>query len=190
MSVRVEPLTPERAGDWLAFFDGPGFEDNPAWRPCYCMFFHFEGTNDAWAQFCESGGSRDAQIERISGGGLRGYLAYSDDTVAGWLNAAPRSHYPKLDSFCPIDDPETTGNLTCFVIAPSYRRRGVARALLDAACAQFARDGLTVAEAFPPIDADGDADNFRGPRALYERAGFTVASQLPRHYQMRRALTA
>lgn len=188
MTIRVEPLTPGRTGDWLAFFDGSGFDDNPDWRPCYCMFFHFEGTNEAWAEFCSSGRSRAAQSERIATGGLRGFLAYDGDAAVGWLNAAPRSHYPKLDSFCPIEDGDRTGDLTCFVIAATHRRRGIARALLDAACAQFAQEGLTVAEAFPPKNPEDDAENFRGPRSLYERAGFAQAGDLPRHWQMRRAL--
>lgn len=187
--MRVEALTPSRRDDWLAFFDGPGFDDNPDWRACYCMFFHFEGTNEAWATFCESGTSRKIQQQRIETGDVRGYLAYDGDAVAGWLNAAPRTHYPKLDGFAPIDDREATGNVTCFVIDPAKRRRGIARALLDRACEDFARAGLTVAEAFPPKQTDGsDADSFRGPLSLYQGAGFTIAEELPSHFRVRRTL--
>ena len=37
----------------------------------------------------------------------------------------------------------------CFVIAPAWRRRGVARALLDARARDFAARGIALVDAFP-----------------------------------------
>lgn len=186
--MRIEPMSPALLDDWLMFFDTRGFRDNPDWGQCYCVFFHFPGDVDEWGAACERGGNRENQIERIRSGGLRGYLAFDGDQPAGWLNAAPRTHYPKLDAFAPIEDRDTVGNLTCFVIDPSKRRRGIAGALLERACADFAATGMTYAEAFPPKQADSDAENFRGPLSLYERAGFGIVEEIPRHYRVRRAL--
>ncbi|MBP0652123.1 GNAT family N-acetyltransferase, partial [Mycobacterium tuberculosis] len=55
------------------------------------------------------------------------------------------------------------GAITCFLVAPDRRRRGIARALLDAALAGFAEDGLAIAEAYPRHAADGPAANHHGP---------------------------
>lgn len=42
----IRPLTPERRADFLAFFEGEAFADNPAWASCYCYFYQFPGTAD------------------------------------------------------------------------------------------------------------------------------------------------
>jgi GNAT superfamily N-acetyltransferase len=77
----------------------------------------------------------------------------------------------------PVDDAEVT-SVVCFVIAPRARRRGVARALLEAVIAYATEHGIALLEAYP-VDrgerAPG-AELWRGPRRLYEVADFTVAA--------------
>src|SRR2546423_3490659 len=34
--VTVHPVTEDRIGDWLAFFDHDAFAGNPAWAACFC----------------------------------------------------------------------------------------------------------------------------------------------------------
>ncbi len=45
----IRELTPALAGDYLAFFDGDAFADNPDWASCYCRFFLWDGSTQGWA---------------------------------------------------------------------------------------------------------------------------------------------
>lgn len=107
---------------------------------------------------------------------MQGLLAYLDGQVVGWCNAAPRT---LLDSFADEPDPDTDrlGQITCFVVARSHRRTGIARALLEAACDMLREQGLALAEANPSRNASTDAENHFGPLSLYLSAGFTVVHE-------------
>jgi ribosomal protein S18 acetylase RimI-like enzyme len=128
--------------------------------------------------------------ERIACGAQRGYLAYAGGLPIGWLNAAPRRELPhlaRLPAFA-VDDPEGVGTVACFVIAPPYRRHGVARALLDAACADFARQGLAYAEGFPAKEPERDSAAYHGPPSLFAAAGFSVVGERPPYLHVRKPL--
>jgi hypothetical protein len=48
-AVQVRLLTPERAGNFLAFFNhrsGPAFSDNPEWAKCHYRFCHTEAATN------------------------------------------------------------------------------------------------------------------------------------------------
>ena len=78
------------------------------------------------------------------------------------------------DECLTADDADRVGAVVCFTIAEPYRRRGIATALLGAACDGFRAKGLAIAEAYPRTNATDDAHNYHGPLALYLHAGFTV----------------
>ncbi|MFZ4618252.1 MAG: hypothetical protein ACOYM2_18915, partial [Rectinemataceae bacterium] len=84
-----------------------------------------------------TGIAQSAQARRHRGGGRLhgdGYLAYDDLAYvdarpAGWLNASPRSEYGFFRGIDPAGpEPSSVVGLSCFVIAPPYRRHGVAAA--------------------------------------------------------------
>ncbi|MBK1715394.1 GNAT family N-acetyltransferase [Rubrivivax gelatinosus] len=170
--IEIHPLGPERLADFLAFFEGPAFADNPRWRSCYCQFLYVDHTRVHWPSRTGNE-NRAAACARIDAGTMRGLLAYRDGHVVGWCNAAPRA---LLDAFADEPDPDAArlGQITCFVVAPAQRRTGVATALLDAACAELRRQGMTLAEAAPKPDIGGDAENHYGPMSMFLAAGFTV----------------
>ncbi len=182
----VKALTKELLADWLRFFDGPAFADNPAWGICYCSVFHraADETGDAAK-------NRAFSSDLVECGRMQGYLAYVDGEPAGWCNAAPRSSlegFAKLPDLA-VDDAERVGSIVCFVVAAPYRRHGVARALLAAALDGFAKKGLAFAEAYPGgKQAKTDAQAFRGPLALYQEAGFESFRDLGHTVIVRRAL--
>jgi ribosomal protein S18 acetylase RimI-like enzyme len=84
-----------------------------------------------------------------------------------------------MDAVADEPDPDTDilGQITCFVVAREHRRTGVAKALLDAACAGLKAQGLRIAEASPKPAAIGDAENHYGPLSLFTAAGFTFHRQ-------------
>ena len=76
----IRELTPELKADWLRFFDGVAFADNPAWGICYCSVFHRAAD--------ESGSAKENRAfasDNIECGRLQGFLAYVDGKPAGTI---------------------------------------------------------------------------------------------------------
>ena len=172
LACRVLPLTPDRLPDFLRFFDGDAFADNPTWSSCYCQCFYEDHARIAWSARTASE-NRARACDRTADGTMRGFLAYVGDEVVGWCNAAPRPLLHALDDE-PVPDADEIGFVVCFVVRPQFRRRGIARALLAGACDGLRAQGLRIAEANPRVGATTDGDHHFGPLSLYLAAGFTV----------------
>jgi ribosomal protein S18 acetylase RimI-like enzyme len=184
---RIERLTRERADDYLRFFDherGPAFADNPEWAKCYCHYYEVPPAL-TWSDF-DGDANRMAMAARIAAGEMEGHLAYDGDTVVGWVNAQP---YAKLQYACarmrieqpPLDvAPIDAAAIVCFVVAPAFRRQGVARALLDGALANLAARGIALVDAFPWNTEAGNSaatDHYHGTLSMFLHAGFeTIAT--------------
>ena len=170
--VTIHPVTNDRVDDWLRFFDHDAFADNPDWASCYCLEPHAPATPDqperAWRE------SRAHVASRLRGATTFGYLAYGDGRPAGWVNASLRSEYGLYRTVDPGGPPAASViGISCFVIAPPYRRHGIASALLDRVIADAPARGAAWIEAYPRNAPDGnDAGHFRGPRSMYDARGF------------------
>ena len=172
-TLEVRPLTPARLDDYLAFFDAKAFPDNPRWAFCYCYFPYHDPEKIEWQK--RTGPENRAAITQcVHGGTAQGYLAYQGDAVVGWCNAAPRRLYPMLD---PEPDAATIGSIFCFIVAPTHRGQGIAKALLSAACEGLRAQGMRIAEAKPVKDAKSAAANHFGPLSMYLAAGFAVVRE-------------
>lgn len=199
LRLSVERLTPARRDDFLGFFDherGPAFADNPAWAKCYCHFYHVPKAI-RWPSL-DAAANRAAMSARIEASEMEGFLAYAEGAVVGWLNAQPRSKLPHCAArmgvaLPPIPvPPHEAAAIVCFVIAPKWRRRGVARALLAGALASFASRGIRVVDAFPfkAGASTAAADHYHGPPSLFREAGFEVLAERKGLTVMRRRLAA
>lgn len=184
--IAVRQLSAARRDDFLRFFDherGPAFADNPEWARCYCHYYQVPKTMD-WSGFTAAQ-NRVAMASRIETGEQEGYLAYAGSEVVGWVNAQP---YHKLPHACarlgvapPVLDVPAfqAAAVLCFVIAPDWRRKGVARALLAGALDSLEARGIHIVDAFPFRAADSTApsDHYHGPETLFRAAGFSVLSE-------------
>lgn len=179
--ISVVRLSPGTRGDYLAFFDherGPAFSDNPEWARCYCQFYRVPRALD-WNAFT-AGQNRIAVSASIDAGEAEGYLARSDGETVGWLHAAPRHKLPHCFERLSVEPtpigvpPQDAAVIVCFVIAPAWRRRGVAGALLDGALADLRERGIAHVDAFPFKAGDGasPADHYHGPASLFASRGF------------------
>jgi hypothetical protein len=130
-SVEIHKLSPELLPDFLSFFDGEVFADNPKWSFCFCQFLYVDHAKVNWTSRTVQENRAEA-CDRICTIRMQGYLAYRDGKPIGWCNAAPRM---MMDAFADEPDPDASriGQITCFVVAKPHRRSGVATSLLQAA---------------------------------------------------------
>jgi GNAT superfamily N-acetyltransferase len=191
--VEIAVVTEEHLDDWLAFFDHDAFVDNPAWASCYCVEPHLRQPGagaDATAAMSWRE-SREAMVRLLRSGESFGYLAYVDGRPAGWVNASRRSAYGlyRLGRGANPSDDHVIG-ISCFIIAPPYRRHALAGRLLDRVLADAPGRGARYLEAYPSTNTpDSDAANFRGPRSLFEGRQFLPVEEREHYTVMRRPVS-
>ena len=186
-AVTVHPVTEDRIDDWLRFFDHDAFAGNPDWAACYCLEPHVPATPEqperAWRE------ARATVAGRLRGGTTVGYLAYVGGRPAGWVNASLRADYGLYRQVDP-DGPEPASviGVSCFVVAPPFRRHGIASALLDRVIADAAARGAAWIEGYPHNTPEaGDPGHFRGPRSMYDARGFAPIEVRERDTVVRRS---
>jgi GNAT superfamily N-acetyltransferase len=185
-AVAVHPVTPDRIEDWLRLFDRDAFAGNPDWASCYCLEPHLpappEMPERPWRD------TRAAMAARLRAGTTVGYLAYVEGTAVGWVNASLRSDYGlyrRVGAEGPA--PRSVVGVSCFIIAPPFRRHGIAAALLDRVIADTPGRGASWIEGYPHDDPNkSDAGHFRGPRSMYEERGFQPVEAREHYTVMRR----
>lgn len=187
--VTVHPVDEGRMDDWLAFFDCDAFAGNPAWAACYCSEPHLleRGMSPEDAELRPWRENRRIMTGLLRSGRSFGYLAYAGDRPAGWVNASKREAcalYRLGKGAEPGDDDVVS--ISCFVIAPPYRRHGLATILLRRVIADAPSRGVTWIEAYPFNEpSDEDANNFRGTRAMFEAHSFEPVEVRERDTVMR-----
>jgi GNAT superfamily N-acetyltransferase len=106
-----------------------------------------------------------------------GMLAYVDGEVAGWCGFGVRGSLPRLDHSrtIPALDELPVWAILCLNIRVGYRRRGVARALVEGVIDYARQRGAPGVEAYP-VDPEGGRVNtsfgFVGFTPMFERLGF------------------
>lgn len=184
--VTVHPATEDRIDDWISLFDHDAFAGKPDWASCYCLEPHDPPTPELperpWREV------RAGMTELLGTGGAYGYLAYVDGKPAGWVNASSRSDYGMYRLVDPDGpDPTSVIGVSCFIIAPPFRRHGIATILLDRVIIDAAARGAEWIEGYPHDDPDGDdSGHYRGPRHLYDARGFEPVEQREHDTVMRR----
>jgi GNAT superfamily N-acetyltransferase len=180
--IRVEPLGASNAGVWGELFVR-------AASPCFCRYWHFEGTKNEWLGRCatEPGANREAMdgaIARASDAAC-GLVALEGEEALGWMKLTPRAAVPKLRKLpvyriVDLGDDEGVWSIGCFLVDPRARRRGVARALLEGAPGFVSSRGGRVLEAYPRHVHESthgrlhDEEAMMGPEALFAACGFTA----------------
>jgi GNAT superfamily N-acetyltransferase len=185
--VTVHPVTEDRVGDWLQLFDRDAFSNNPDWASCYCLEPHVpappEQPERPWRE------TRATVAERLRCRSTFGYLAYVDGRPAGWVNASLRSDYGLYRLVDPHGpEPPSVIGVSCFVVAPPFRRHGIASALLDRAIADVSARGASWIEGYPHnAPEQSDAGHFRGSRSMYDARGFQPIEVRERDTVVRRS---
>jgi GNAT superfamily N-acetyltransferase len=182
-SLEIVPATLDRWSDVTQLLDDAGE------KGCWCQ---------AWrgldAKALSGGKSRPALLRQQMKGGPPppGYLAYLDGQPVGWVGVGLRTETPRLVNSrkIPAIDDMPVWSIGCFRIRPGYRRRGIAKALLDGVVEAARRAGAPGVEAYP-IDPEGRrvevGAGFVGIASMFDGAGFrrvletdAVSGHLPR----------
>ena len=170
------PLTSEHLPALEALFAA-------AASPCFCRYWHFTGTKNEWLDRCAHRPEENAaelreavQAERPDAGGV---VALEDGAVVGWMKLTARSEVPKLRALpvyraLDLGDDRRIFSVGCFLVAPSRRRAGVARALLAAGIELARARGADAVEGYPRrSDAPlYDEEVWQGPESVFLACGF------------------
>ena len=106
-----------------------------------------------------------------------GFIAYLDDVPVGWVGVGVRTETPRLASSrtIPSIDEKPVWSIGCFRIRTGYRRKGVARALLNGVVEAARKAGAPGVEAYP-IDPEGRrvevGAGYVGIASMFDAAGF------------------
>jgi GNAT superfamily N-acetyltransferase len=193
--LRVEAAAAEHEGALAALFVAAG-------SPCYCRFWHFGGTNNAWLERCalapEENRRELAEALRQGSDEARGVVAIAGDgAVVGWLKVSPEEAVKKLYDRrlyrglpCFEGDRRGVFAIGCALVHPAHRKRGVATALVGGAVRLAPAWGARALEAFPrrPKEPVSDEELWHGPMGAYAAHGFAVVHEFEPYPVLRRAL--
>jgi len=183
MNIIIKPLTPELAADYFDFFENRAFTDDSPYQ-CYCQIYQMSKEQyQAGLEYAKQDpglASRKVAEKQIANSVLRGYLAYVDGKSIGWCNANDRANYPTepchdIPFYAPAEAKEKA--VVCFEIAPDYRGRGVATALLEQVISDAKAEGYIAVVSFPEVRSERFEWDSQGPVRLYEKAGFVKVSE-------------
>ena len=197
MNLITKPLTLDLNKAYLEFFDNRAFSDNNPMGPCYCnaAIMSSEELDKMVNEFGDDckGTLRRYAVEQLAEGKIFGYLAFDDDIPIGWCNAGDMKRYPvsrhqAIPDFARESASDNTLSIICFAIAPEYRGKGVATALLERVVSDAISQGFAVAEGYVNTKCAGEYWDYTGPTRLYEKLGFVEAKREGNTIVMKKAL--
>lgn len=195
MTITISALTPELSADYFDFFENRAFTDDSPYR-CYCQMYQMTA-EQAKAEIDNADEpdmgriSRKVAARQIDSGILRGYLAFVDGTSIGWCNANDKANFPVESCtgarfYAPAEKREKA--VVCFEIAPEFRGKGVATALLQRVLTDAKAEGYIAVEGFPVVRSERYEWDCAGPVRLYEKAGFVKVAERDGVMVMRKEL--
>lgn len=171
MTIEVRPATSFADVRTLV---GP---KRPDANVCWCLSYRIPSAENRALAGTERG-DRVRRLVRESP--PPGLLAYDGDEPVGWAGVHPRADttFARNRKIPHVDDLDVW-SVWCIRVRPGHRGQGISHALL-AGAVDFARGyGAPAIEGYP-VDNGGDRVDltmaYVGTRVLFERAGFTHAS--------------
>jgi GNAT superfamily N-acetyltransferase len=175
--LRIVPSDEAGWGDVAAVFG-----DRGAGARCWCQRYKlFPGES-----FAGLGAEVLAQRMREQAECGSGLVAYLGDEPVGWCAVEPRPAYHGLlrktfrihwEGRDEDRDDESVWSVTCLFARAGYRKRGVARALAEAAVEHARTHGARAVEAYPIVVTNVLAEELHvGTEAMFADAGMTVVS--------------
>ncbi|GAA3455373.1 GNAT family N-acetyltransferase [Dactylosporangium matsuzakiense] len=157
---------------------------NGVFGGCWCMAFHAEGVGRGRTP----ADNRAAKEARVRDGRAHAALVYEGEACVGWCQYGPAGELPRIKRRKAYEEGGATApdwRITCFFVARSHRRRGVADAALGGALELIATAGGGVVESYPEEVAGRTVANaflHNGTVALFERHGFARDRRIGKHH--------
>jgi GNAT superfamily N-acetyltransferase len=154
------PVTRNRWLDFVGLFESKGFPHH-----CWCS---------VWRKVTKKGDrptkreKKMAMMRLVDQGIPIGIIAYSDQEPIAWCSIAPRDTYRTLGGDITR---ENVWSIGCFFVKRSYRSKGLAGNLLDAAIQYAKENGARYVEAYP-VESDSPSYRFMGLISTFEKAHF------------------
>lgn len=169
-ALRIERFRPRLEGDFRTLHAD---RNDAGW--CHCVAW-WVPTWDGWG---ERTSAENAALRKslCNAGEYDGLLAYDGHEPVGWCQVGPRDRLTKLLAQLELDPDPTVWAVTCFLVAPSHRRRGVAAALLRSAVDAAREAGASRIESYPGHHASDPGELWTGPMGLFAAAGFELARE-------------
>jgi GNAT superfamily N-acetyltransferase len=197
MNIVIKPLTLDLTSDYLDFFDKRAFSDGNPCGPCYCNAPIMDALSirQMESEFGDDakGVLRGYAVKQLAEEKIHGYLAFDADIPVGWCNAGNMDTY-MINSFDFIPDTARqsacgkTMSVVCFAIAPGYRGKGIASALLERVVTDARAEGYAAVEGYAEILKEPVYYDFHGPVRLYENAGFSIVARADNRVIFRKVL--
>jgi ribosomal protein S18 acetylase RimI-like enzyme len=162
--VEVVPAAAERFDDVVAILG----------RGCMCQYWRMTSSEYSRAGEQERLEALRAQLPETPPAGM---LAYAAEVPVGWLGFGVRPRVGRLvrSRTIPRVDDRPVWAIYCFTVRVGYRRRGIARALLDGLIDYAREQDAPALEAYP-VDTGGARIHgtaaYVGTIGMFERAGF------------------
>ena len=197
MTYTVKPLTPDLNAAFLDFFDNRAFSDDNPMGPCYCnaAVMTTEELDKMVSEFGDDckGTLRRYAVKQLAEGKIFGYLAFENDIPVGWCSAGdmecyPASRHQVVPDFARENACGRTLSIVCFAVAPDYRGKGVATALLERVVTDGMSQGFAAAEGYVSLKHAGKYWDHTGSARLYEKFGFAEAVKWGDRIVMRKML--
>jgi GNAT superfamily N-acetyltransferase len=170
MAIEVRPAT---VFEDVKTMVGP---KRPDANVCWCLSYRIPSKENLALQ----GTARGERVAELMRDGPPGVLAYDGDEVVGWAAIHPRADtsFARNRKIPRVDD-QDVWSLWCVRVRPGHRGEGISHELVRGAV-EFARaNGAPAVEAYPVDNGGKKVDltmAYVGTRALFERAGFSKAS--------------
>jgi GNAT superfamily N-acetyltransferase len=170
MAIEVRPAT---VFEDVTTMVGP---KRPDANVCWCLSYRIPSKENLALQ----GTARGERVAELMRDGPPGVLAYDGDEVVGWAAIHPRADtsFARNRKIPQVDD-QDVWSLWCVRVRPGHRGEGISHELVRGAV-EFARaNGAPAVEAYPVDNGGKKVDltmAYVGTRALFERAGFSKAS--------------
>ena len=153
------------------FYELHSLANESGW--CFCAAWWVKN----WPEFSANTANQNRSIREalFQRGEHDGYLAYADGVVAGWIQVGIRGRLEKLVAQYDLREDDGVWAITCMLIAPKYRKRGIARVMIKSVIADLSLHRVKRVMAFPRNKADlEDGEAWTGPLKLYEEMGFQI----------------
>ena len=174
MDISISPMDDSKRED---FYRVHSQANGANW--CYCVAW-WVPTWEGWGQRT-AGENRALRKSLFQQSQYDGYLLYLDGEPAGWCQCGPRDRLPKLLEQYNLVSDSRIWAITCFLIAPRFKKQGLTHQLLTGVLEDLRRQGVARVQAFPHRAPDlPDEDMWTGPEAVFKSAGFEVERDDPK----------